>query len=90
MSEKCPTCGSPVKVFGKTTMHYKPIRPTITKEEVEEIVEQVFVNYHFPLYGGKFPADKATSYEHSLMRQIKTSSAMISQALTTNLKEKGL
>lgn len=25
MSEKCPTCGSPVKIVGKTTQHYSPV-----------------------------------------------------------------
>lgn len=36
MSDKtCPTCGSPVKIVGKTTMHYEPIP---LRERVEEIV----------------------------------------------------
>lgn len=25
MTDTCPTCGSSVKVVGKTTMHYEPV-----------------------------------------------------------------
>ena len=31
----CPVCGTPVKVVGKTTQHYEPIR--LSKERIEKI-----------------------------------------------------
>ncbi len=32
----CPVCGTPVKVVGKTTQHYEPIR--LSKERIEKLI----------------------------------------------------
>jgi hypothetical protein len=36
----CPTCGSPVKIVGKTTMHYEPTLKPLDEDEVEKVIEK--------------------------------------------------
>ena len=65
----CPTCGTPVKVVGKTTMHYEPVGTLDIDGILKEFREkfgQYKIEYPCSEAGGKF-----VFWSHALYDEIK-------------------
>ena len=63
-THNCPTCNSPVKIVGKTTMHYEPV--VLSEDEIYDILDRYTSK---PTYeSGSTDLYKASSVIHKAMR----------------------
>ena len=63
-NELCPTCGTPVKIVGKTTMSYEPIKPReIDNNKIRRIIRSNMRLVHYKKFDK--PAVKMRGYDAS-------------------------